>query len=254
MTRVFISYAHEDRTTVARPVAERLRSRGYEVWFDEYVLRVGDSLIGQIDEGLAKCDHAVVVLSPSFFARHWPQRELKGLATREIASERKIVLPVWHDVEAEFIARYSPPLADKVAAKTRDGLAAVLEALAAAMGPAASGPSECFPYSDFDLINAGYPERTFVVSGIEADPNRSIDKHKLVHALRNLGKVVYYSSFEIGSSINPNYGVDVILEARASVQIEDVRAAVASGGLPVSAITLADASSFVQIRSRQRKP
>jgi hypothetical protein len=49
---VFISHAHEDKE-VARPLAEALRQRGLTVWYDEYVLRLGDSLREVIERGLA---------------------------------------------------------------------------------------------------------------------------------------------------------------------------------------------------------
>ena len=50
---VFISHASEDKESIARPLAEALILAGFLVWFDEYELRIGDSLRGKIDEGLA---------------------------------------------------------------------------------------------------------------------------------------------------------------------------------------------------------
>ena len=46
---VFISYASEDKE-VARALADALIALGLSVWFDEYELRVGDSLSRKIDE------------------------------------------------------------------------------------------------------------------------------------------------------------------------------------------------------------
>lgn len=59
---VFISHAHEDKE-VARPLAEALRERGLTVWYDEYVLRLGDSLRETIDRGLATARFGIVILS-----------------------------------------------------------------------------------------------------------------------------------------------------------------------------------------------
>jgi hypothetical protein len=64
LMRLFISHASEDKDFV-RPLAEALRP-DFEVWYDEYKLTLGDSLLAKIDEGLASCDYGVVVLSPSF--------------------------------------------------------------------------------------------------------------------------------------------------------------------------------------------
>jgi hypothetical protein len=48
---VFISHASEDKDAVVRPFAEALEARGLKVWYDEFTLRVGDSLRQSIDRG-----------------------------------------------------------------------------------------------------------------------------------------------------------------------------------------------------------
>ena len=50
---VFISHASEDKDEVARPLAEALRENGLTVWYDEFELRIGDSLRMKIDKGIA---------------------------------------------------------------------------------------------------------------------------------------------------------------------------------------------------------
>jgi len=99
---VFISHASEDKDVIARPIAEELLRRGRSVWFDEFELTLGDSLRRSIDRGLAESRFGLVILSPSFFAKQWPQRELDGLTTREIAGSTKVILPVWHEVDHAY--------------------------------------------------------------------------------------------------------------------------------------------------------
>ena len=41
---LFICHASEDKEVVARPLAEYLREKGYRVWYDEFSLKIGDSL------------------------------------------------------------------------------------------------------------------------------------------------------------------------------------------------------------------
>lgn len=60
----------------------------------------------------------MVVLSHAFFAKNWPQYELDGLVTREMAGEQQIILPLWHEISKDEIIRHSPSLADKVALQT----------------------------------------------------------------------------------------------------------------------------------------
>jgi hypothetical protein len=123
---VFISHASEDKEDVARPLADELRRHRYTVWLDEYTLRLGDSLRRRIDEGLGSSRYGVVILSPSFFQKPWPQRELDGLIALETADGRKRVLPVWHNLTADMVARYSPILADRLAVSTSLGIEVVV--------------------------------------------------------------------------------------------------------------------------------
>ena len=73
---VFISHASEDKQAVVLPLAEALRKRGVSVWIDAAELQLGDSLSEKIDDGLAGSRFGVVILSPSFFGKQWPKREL----------------------------------------------------------------------------------------------------------------------------------------------------------------------------------
>jgi hypothetical protein len=118
---VFISHASEDKEAVARPLADLLVAAGISVWLDERELTLGDSLRRQIDEGLAQSRYGLVILSPAFFKKEWPNKELDGLVAREDGRE-KVILPVWHRVERNDVVQFSAPLADKLAATTKNGL------------------------------------------------------------------------------------------------------------------------------------
>src|ERR1051325_3140270 len=74
----FICHASEDKDDLVRPLAEGLMKLGHKIWYDEFQLRVGDSLRRSIDKGLARSRFGIVVLSPSFFAKNWPQYELRS--------------------------------------------------------------------------------------------------------------------------------------------------------------------------------
>jgi hypothetical protein len=122
MASLFITHATEDKPDIVRPLAEKLRDLGQDVWYDEYSLTIGDSLAGGIDEGLAQCDFGVVVLSPSFFDKHWPRKELDALFAREALDRQKRILPVWHKVDAADVARHSPLLAARLGVQTSKGI------------------------------------------------------------------------------------------------------------------------------------
>jgi hypothetical protein len=116
---VFISHATEDKAAIVRPLAHELQERGLEVWYDEFELRVGDSLRRKIDGGIARSRFGVIVLSHAFFAKSWPQYELDGLVTMAV-SGKQVILPLWHEISKDEVIRQSPSLADKVALRTSD--------------------------------------------------------------------------------------------------------------------------------------
>jgi len=126
----FISHASEDKGKVVKPLANALTKMGYRVWYDEFELRVGDSLRQSIDKGLVNSRFGIVVISPAFFAKNWPQYELNGLTAREMDGH-KVILPIWHEVDKDDVLAYSPTLADKVALSTRRlSIKKIAEALA----------------------------------------------------------------------------------------------------------------------------
>lgn len=125
---VFISYATEDREYPVRVLVAALAGAGLTVWYDETSLTVGDGLRRSIDRGLASSRYGIVVLSRNFFSKQWPQWELDGLVQRQMAGE-KVILPIWHGVDAKEIAQYSPPLANIVAACTNYGFGDVITKL-----------------------------------------------------------------------------------------------------------------------------
>lgn len=123
---LFICHVSEDKQDFVDPLAVALREE-FDVWYDKFVLTIGDSLRQKIEEGLSKCDFGVVVLSKAFFAKKkWAQAELDALFALEMQFG-KIILPIWKDVTAEDVAKHSALLAGKVAVSSTEGLPRVLE-------------------------------------------------------------------------------------------------------------------------------
>ncbi len=114
---VFISHASEDKESFVRPLAFALVRLGVSVWYDDFSLRPGDSLSRSIDKGLAQSRYGIVVISPNFIKKRWPEYELRGLVSREL-NGGKVIIPIWHEINRNDILKFSPPLADKVAINT----------------------------------------------------------------------------------------------------------------------------------------
>ena len=111
---VFVSHASEDKEEFVKPLVVALEASGYKVWYDEFTLKVGDSLRRSIDNGLSNSRYGIVVFSKAFFDKEWTQYELDGLVNREM-NGHKVILPIWHLVTKNQVQNYSPSLADKKA-------------------------------------------------------------------------------------------------------------------------------------------
>jgi tetratricopeptide (TPR) repeat protein len=91
---IFISYSHHDRGFVKR-LAHDLKAVGLTVWWDEWEIRVGDSIIEKISQGINGSAYLAVVLSPHSVKSNWVQRELGSALMRQLSVDRDItVLPL----------------------------------------------------------------------------------------------------------------------------------------------------------------
>ena len=124
----FISHAWEDKENFVASLAAALEEQGLKIWYDESVLKIGDSLRRSIDNGLSKSRYGIVVLSHSFLKKEWPKKELDGIFAKE-RNGIKVLLPIWHNVFSEDIERFSPLLADRLAVSSSKGLPHVVEQL-----------------------------------------------------------------------------------------------------------------------------
>lgn len=177
---VFVSHASEDKEAVARPLSTGLQERGLSVWYDEFTLTIGDSLRRSIDRGLARSRFGVVIVSSDFLRKEWPQKELDGLVAREVDST-KVILPVWHNITAEEIRKYSPLLADRLAASSAHGLDDVIEKIMQAVGrgkQTAEPPRPAKPRVQTDVrvtLRGAARNARFVIENLGADVVRNVD-------------------------------------------------------------------------------
>jgi TIR domain len=122
---IFVSHASEDKAQIVRPLVQALAALGLRVWYDEDMIKGGDSIREAIDRGLRDTRNAVVVLSPEFLKKRWTQWELNALVQRFNNTQtrhRGKLIPIWHNVSKDEISRFSPPLADIAAFPSIDGI------------------------------------------------------------------------------------------------------------------------------------
>lgn len=93
MSSIFMSHSSSDKPFV-RKLADDLRKNGHYVWVDEAEIKVGDSLIEKIEEGIENTEYLGVVLSKNSVQSEWVKREVRIALTQEIHGKRVKVLPI----------------------------------------------------------------------------------------------------------------------------------------------------------------
>jgi hypothetical protein len=83
------------------------------VWYDEYSLRVGQSIRESIDTGLRDAKKCILILSPEFLANPgWTKAEFNAVVGKHIGAGGSVILPVWDRVSRNDVFSYSPIVAD----------------------------------------------------------------------------------------------------------------------------------------------
>jgi hypothetical protein len=93
MASIFLSHNSEDKEFV-RALHEFLKEEGIKSWIDEAEIKIGDSLLGKINEGINKADYLAIILSPRSIKSNWVKYELERAMTMEINQGKTKVLPI----------------------------------------------------------------------------------------------------------------------------------------------------------------
>lgn len=101
--RLFLSHNAADRDE-ARRLGAQLKLVGADVWFDQWEIRAGDSIVGAVDEALAQFEVFVVVWSANAAGSPWVRAEVETAVVRRMDDQSLRVVPVRVD-ETEL-----PPL------------------------------------------------------------------------------------------------------------------------------------------------
>jgi hypothetical protein len=93
MANVFVSHRGSDGILAERLAAE-LRTAGHDVWLDEWELRIGDSIIARMDEGLSAATYVVICYSAHGVSAPWMSREWMSALAQQLNGANVKVLPV----------------------------------------------------------------------------------------------------------------------------------------------------------------
>jgi hypothetical protein len=92
MSNIFLSHRKVDAAAAER-LAQEIQAAGHDIWFDEWRIDVGDSIVSRIDEGLAGASYLILCYSSSGLSP-WVNREWQSALARQLSHRGIKVLPV----------------------------------------------------------------------------------------------------------------------------------------------------------------
>ena len=93
MPSLFLCHASVDKPFVEK-LANDLKGAGVNVWFDQWNIRVGESITWKIDEGIRENEYLSIVMSPESVNSEWVKTELGAAWNKQMATRKIVVLPV----------------------------------------------------------------------------------------------------------------------------------------------------------------
>jgi len=103
--KVFICHSSTDHEFVMA-LAERLKNDSLQVWIDDWEIKVGDSIIQKINEGLQDSSFFIIVFSETSIKSEWVRRELSAALMKQLSNKDIKILPILLDLDPSSL----PPL------------------------------------------------------------------------------------------------------------------------------------------------
>ena len=95
----FLSHSSKDKAVV-RNLAERLRTDGLRIWFDEWEIKPGDSIPAKVDEGLERSRVLLFCMSENAFGSEWGLLESYTFRFRDPLNRERRFIPIRLDESA----------------------------------------------------------------------------------------------------------------------------------------------------------
>ena len=92
MSAIFLSHRKDD-AVLAERLARELEAAGHLVWFDEWKIDIGDSIVERINQGLEGTTYLVLCYSSSGMSP-WVDREWMSTLARQLSGQPVKLLPV----------------------------------------------------------------------------------------------------------------------------------------------------------------
>ncbi len=101
-SKVFISYSSKDKEFVKKLIRE-LNRKKVNIWIDEFEIKVGDSIIEKITEGLSESSYLIIVLSKHSLKSKWVEKELKISLMLQLNKGAIKIFPLLYKIDFDEI-------------------------------------------------------------------------------------------------------------------------------------------------------
>ena len=91
--KIFLSHSRKDKKFVS-DLAERLMLDGFNVWYDDWEIKIGESIVQNISEGISTSDFLIIVLSSNSVESKWVKEELNSATVTNIEKNGVFILPI----------------------------------------------------------------------------------------------------------------------------------------------------------------
>ncbi len=100
--KVFICHSSEDKETFVEIFANNLFKKGIDAWVDKYEIKLGESIIEKVNEGLKNSDKGVIIFSKNLNKSLFALAEVDSLIYRGIYEKSYFVIPIIIDDDVEI--------------------------------------------------------------------------------------------------------------------------------------------------------
>ncbi len=105
--KVFICHSSDDKEDFAEPLANLLKEKGTDIWYDAYSISQNDFIDSEIHKGLEESNGGIIILSNAFFKIRKEQREWLKIELYVLYHKRKInkgfLIPIFYNIQRDQI-------------------------------------------------------------------------------------------------------------------------------------------------------
>lgn len=95
MPTIFLSHNSIDKPFVEK-LARDLERLGISVWYDKYEIKVGESILWKIDEGIRESEYLGIVISREAWESEWVKTEISSAWQKQVEQRGNFILPIYY--------------------------------------------------------------------------------------------------------------------------------------------------------------